>query len=206
VLGAGGRPIDVVHRVSFGFEALQALSETWAILLNASVYTGFEEGADPLDGLAGSALLGVGHRFSDRFEGGVGVAIATVLEEDPVIVPGIQLRWEPYDGTVVAIEGATLSLRHDLGDGHEVAVGGSLDWVRFRLDDDGPLPSYIVGDLRIPAFLRWTWKPEPDVGVSVVVGHDIFHRLQVDDARAATGTSYDMHLAPFFRFELDVRL
>ena len=120
------------------------MNERWAGFLFGSVRCEFEAGVRPTDGFSWALSPGVGHRFPNGLNLGLGVAFIDRVREDLLIIPGPQFQWKIDERWSTEFVGTEFSLAHRFSGRWALAFVAGFDSPRTRLNDSG---ARVLGDL-----------------------------------------------------------
>jgi hypothetical protein len=199
------QPFDVMHSMGVGGSLLQALSPTWAVYASASVSASFQDGADPAEGIATTAVLMGGHEFHPSFRAGAGIVYVDRTAESPYWLPGVLLDWKATPRLRVLLEGLAGQVSWRIAAAHSVALTGGYDTRRYRLKDGGVTDGGVVEDDRAFLGLRYAYLPDADVSLSLLLGTDLWRELDIED-RAGNARTRGTSPRPFVGASISVRL
>ena len=177
VLPDAGVPTAAFHGVGFRVRYLQAVSERWAGFLFGRVRCEFEAGIRPTDGLSWAISPGVGHRFPNGLNLGLGVAFIERVREGLLIIPGPQFSWKINERWSTELLGTEFLLEHHLNKRWTLGFSAAFDSPRTRLNDSTPGGFGIFTDSRLPLQLRATWTPLECMDIQLRVGVDVYREL-----------------------------
>lgn len=181
-------PWDAIHTIGFGALFTLRPANEWAIFGGPILRFSAEGGADFGEAFTAGGLVGASYRFSDELVLGAGMGGMTQIEDKVQWFPVIVLDWEFLDGvrltsrTAASTVGRTgLEVVFDAGRDWEVAVGAAHEKRRFRLDDGGDFSGGVGEDVGWPIWARVTYKPNPDLELTLYGGVIADGNYGVDD-------------------------
>jgi len=199
-------PYDDVTITTLTIGGEYATNETDAWFFGGFVRSAGESGATFDDTISGGALIGYQHAFSDRFTLGVGAAVGTELEGDVYIVPFPVIKWNINDRwTLASGERAGMALSYKASDAWTLGVEGGYERREYRLDDNGPLPSGVVDERRVPIAFFATFTPGPNFIITGRVGASLLNEFEFQNASGVTLVEDDTEAALGFGLDLTIR-
>ena len=80
-----------------------------------------------------------------------------------------------------------------------VSIGTRYEYRRFRLDDSGPIAirNGVGTNSGFPVWLRYEWRPVPEIRIHVLGGVSFGQRLELDDRDGNQLSRDDVDVAPF---------
>jgi hypothetical protein len=163
-----------------------------------------ESGASASDSQQWGVLAAAAYRFSDRLTIGPGLGVFTDIEDSTDLFPIVFVDWKITD---------TLSLNTGRGLAATRGPGVALNWtptsnwrfglearyekMRFRLDDDGSIPSGVGQDRSVPVALAATYSPSSDVELTLLGGVEFAGELRLEDSDGNRLDDSDYDSAPF---------
>ncbi|HMS17509.1 MAG TPA: DUF6268 family outer membrane beta-barrel protein [Planctomycetota bacterium] len=190
-------PWKDVHTVSFGVQALNALSKDWAVFLGASAKASAAVDADLSDGVSGLLIGGIGWNLSDSFRLGVGAVALAGFEDDFRVFPAIQFDWKISETWRATLEALRFDLRYQPDPEWSFGIGAEVDGIRFRLADTPERGHGIIEDKRLSAFLGVTWTPNENIAVTLEGGVDLWRQIDIADRNGDNGDTFKSGTAPF---------
>jgi hypothetical protein len=160
------------------------------IFVSPSLSYNYEQGADREDGQTAGAFLGVAWRFSDSLSLGPALGVFSELESDDLnIFPAILVDWEITDRarlttgpTIGATQGPGLAFDYAVTDRLRLGLAGRYENIRFRLDDDGPVPGGVGQDSSFPLVVTLDYEPFPGSRLAAFAGAELGGELRLEDA------------------------
>jgi len=157
------------------------IKKDWGIVARLGVRSSVEAGADFGDGLSGLGLVIFGKQVHKKLRLGVGLGVATRLDDDAMVIPALGLDWEITDSIRARIVGPGLEVTKRLDPERTIALIARYDFRTFRLDDDGAGKGGIFEDDRIPVMLRFTQSLGESSELGLYLGADVVRRLELLD-------------------------
>ena len=78
-------------------------------------------------------------------------------------------------------------------------AGVSYESRNFRLDRDGPVPSGVARDSRVPVFVGVRYAPTPQIDIDATAGMYFFQNYRVDNSGGEKIDEADGQATPFLR-------
>lgn len=205
VLPEAGVPSASFHGIGFRVRYLQAVNEEWAGFLFGRVRCEWEAGIPPTEGLSWAISPGVGRRFENGLNLGLGVAFIQRIHEGLIVVPGPQFTWKIDERWSTELLGTEFLLEHRFSGRWKLALAAGFDSPRTRLNDSAPGHNGIFTDSRIPLQLRATWTPLDCMSLEARVGVDLYRELFYADRDGHSLFSQRLDPAPHFGLRWTVR-
>lgn len=184
-------------------------SNTW--LVGISVRSAGESGSDFDETLTVGGIVGFTHSFSKDLTLGIGVLASDELEDDVTVIPvpiirwNITERWSLGSGEVATGQRANLRLGYAPSDRWTVGAEVAFDRRRFRLDDEGPVPSGVAEEQHIPVGLFARFVPNANIVLAVQVGVELGSEIEIDDENGHRVGKDDLDPAPYAGFDVRFR-
>jgi len=200
-----GVPTAAFHGIGFRVRYLQAVSTEWAGFLFGRVRCEYEAGIRPTEGLSWAVSPGVGHRFKNGLNLGLGVAFVGRIHEGLLIIPGPQFSWRINERWSTELLGTEFLLTHHFSGRWQLAFAAGFDSPRTRLDDTGPGSLGIFTDSRLPLQLRARWTPLDCMSIEARVGVDVYREFFFYDRYGNFLHGERLDPSPHFGLRLNVR-
>lgn len=178
---------------------------------NAWFVTGFvssagESGSAFDETLTGGGVVGFTHSFDEKLTLGIGVLVASKLEDDLYIIPVPVIHWKISERWSLST-GERANVRLEYAPSETWAFGAELAWERheFRLDDQGPLPSGVVEERHVPVGVFARFSPNANIAIEANVGANTFSNLQIDSQAGVRVADEDIDPAIYAGFGVRVR-
>lgn len=198
---SGGSPWNTVFNMRLASKLTYSITEQWGVSGGGIFMFSPENGADWGDSFSGGGLLAGEYRHSDTLFAGVGVAVITQIEDDPLVVPQVDVRWIPAEYWTVRLGGVPASggaaaageVAYRILDPLEIALGVVYQQRRFRLDDSGIAPDGVGSDDSLPVRLRVGWEVTEHVGAHLLGGVALGGQIELEDrnGNSITDSDYD---------------
>jgi hypothetical protein len=187
--------------LSLGGEYTPSQTDAW--FFGGFVRSAGEGGSDFGDTISGGVTGGYRHAFSESFALGVGAAVGTELEGDVYVIPFPIIDWRINDRWRLGTgERAGLVLSYKASDRWTLGAEGGYERREYRLDENGPLPSGVVDERRVPVAAFATFSASENFVVTGRVGTHLLtnfefenaagNKISEDDAEAAIGFGVDL--------------
>jgi hypothetical protein len=199
-LDASGDPFGEVTDTELSLRYSAPLNDrtTWFVL--GSVGLAAEDGADLSESLVYTGAGGFTTQASDSLRWGVGVLVRSRIEDDVLVIPIPQIRWDISDRwTLESIRaGARLGYEHS----DSLTYGLQAEYVSrsFRLDEDGPIPDGAATDRGVPASFFAEYKPTPAVTFVANLGASVYSNIELFDDDGNDLADDDLDPAVFLSF------
>jgi len=200
-----GMPSGSFHGMGFRARYLQAVNEEWAAFLFGRVRCEFEAGVDPWDALSWAISPGIGRRFHNGLDLGLGVAFLKREAEELYVIPGPQFTWRIDDRWSTELVGTEFLVEYRPARRWRLGLGAGFDSPRTRLNDAPPGNFGIFTDSRLPVELRAAWTPIEDMDLEVRIGVDVYRELFYADRNGTPLASRRLDPAPYFGVRWTVR-
>ncbi len=199
LIGGTDRPFENVHTLRANVNLFQPVSRSSVLVATFTATLSAADGADLADGFSWAVTAGGGHRFSPKFDAGLGVLISDGFGESLFIIGGPQFDWRPSDQWQISLQGTQLDVAYKPTKQWEVGATGSFLGVRFRLPDDAPgdRPGGIVGESRLPIYLWARYRGREDFDLELRAGVDVWRYFTIEDRNGHAEYSVEMDPAPF---------
>jgi opacity protein-like surface antigen len=205
----GPDPWHNIHTFSGTAILHYQLDPRFSIYGGALLRVSAESGADFDEAFSGGGLAGVNYKFTDNFSAGLGLAIVSQIEDDPLVLPLITIDWrfaDAWRAKVGFLDVATM------GYGGMVEFQPMDQWLfdfgiqfhkaRFRIetaDDVGQEEAAIL-------FAQATFRPSSIVDLSGFVGVAVGGNLRLEDSSGDRITDHDYDAAAVIGLKAKFRL
>ena len=190
-------PFENVHILRANVNLFQPISASWALVGSISGSMAAEDGADLTDGFSWGVTFGAGKRFSPTFDAGLGFLISDAFGESLFIIGGPQFTWKPTPQWQLSLQGTQLDLVYRPNPSWELGLAGGFQGARFRLRESGPGAGGIVGDTRVPAYLRIRYRGMSALDLEFRAGYDLWRYFTIEDRNGHAERSVDVDGGPF---------
>ncbi|MCL4220312.1 MAG: hypothetical protein KJZ65_02970 [Phycisphaerales bacterium] len=190
--------------LSLGADFKSGERNTWFV-------TGFarsagESGAEFDKTITGGGIVGFSHSFSDDFTLGIGVLVSSELEDDVYVIPVPIIRWNINERwSLNSGDRANVQLAYAPSDRWTIGAEVSWDRRRFRLDDEGPLPSGVVEERHVPVGVFAVFTPNPNIELAARVGAHLGSEIKIDDDNGDRVGKDDLESALYAGFDVRFR-
>ena len=187
----GVDPWGDIHTLSIGALLSLNLNDDWTAFAGPVFQFAREDNADLDDSFIGGGVVGATYKVSSALTVGGGLGLVSQIEDDPRFFPVIVLDWEISDTlrltsqTTGASGRSGLELVYDLGNDWETAIGGSYDFRRFRLDDEGIAPDGVGEETRLPIRARLSYRAGDHFVIDLYAGIALSGELELQDSNGA---------------------
>ena len=181
-------PWEDIHTLNVGALLSMQMSNDWTIFGGPVFQLAREDNADLDDSFIAGGLIGATYEVNSSLTVGGGVGVVSQIEDDPRLFPVIVLDWEISDTlrltsrTAGAAGRSGLELVYDFADDWEAAIGGSYEFRRFRLDDDGVAPGGVGEEISLPLRARLSYRMGDHVVLDFYAGIVTESELELQSA------------------------
>lgn len=183
-----GAPWGTVQRIGFSAPLAMPGSDGWVYGAAPTVEWSRENGADWGDSLIYGAVLSATRVLGPDRRIGVGLGAFRQIEQTrvfPLVLVDWRLseRWRlvnPLPSGPVGPAGLELDYRFDSG--WDLGLGLAYRSIRFRLDEDGPVPGGVGEENGVPVFLRGSTRFGERATFMVYAGAMVSGELELEDA------------------------
>ena len=200
----GAAPWNIVQRYGVSVPLSFGLSDGWRVGLAPSFDWFRENGADAGDAFTWGGIVSATKRFDNGNRLGFGMGVFDRIEETSVF-PFVLVDWRisdrwrlvnPLPAGPTGPAGLELDYRFDSG--WNVGLGAAWRNARFRLSNDGAVPSGIGEERGVPVFLRATHAFGEQMSLNLYTGLVTAGELRVEDSSGKELSQVDFDTAPFF--------
>lgn len=209
---ADGVPWTTTIDVSLRGLARWKLDDHWRIFLGGVLEWAGETRAEVGKSFTGGGLMGVAYTFSEDLTLGGGLQISTRIEDDLLYIPSPIIDWRITEQLFISNVRGPVSYPASLGveivyylsREMNVSIGSRYEYRRFRLDDSGPtiIQQGVGTDSGFPVWLRFEWRPVPEIRLHLVGGVVFGQKLQLDTSDGTQIQKQDIDPAAFVGFFL----
>ena len=184
----GVDPWEDVHTFNVGALLSMQMSNDWTLFGGPVFQIAREDSADLDDSFIGGGVFGATYEVNSSLTVGGGVGVVTQIEDDARVFPVIVLDWEISDDlrltskTAGASGRSGLELVYDFANDWEAAIGGSYEFRRFRLDDDGVAPDGVGEQKSLPIRARLSYRMGDHVVLDLYAGVVTESELELESA------------------------
>lgn len=200
-------PFEDLHTASVGGLYRKRFDEHWSIAVGAEAHSAAESGADFSDSLTFRSALGVQYAFSESFQLGVMLVVASRLEESVRILPIPTIDWRIDDrwrfASEIQPDAAQYVLSYQLNDRWNVGVGGGFYSEQFRLDDNGPTAGGIADIQRAVVGARVLFQPGERLKIRASAGYVVYHDIELQNAAGNFLASDEVDPSPMVGLSLE---
>ncbi|MBX3026867.1 hypothetical protein KF840_18315 [bacterium] len=206
----GGSPWNVIYSMRLGSKLTYDINQQWGVSAGGILMFSPEDGANWGDSVSGGGLLAAEYRHSDTLFAGVGVAVITQIEDDPTVVPQVDLRWIPGPNWIVRLGGVPASggaaasgeVAYQFPVPLEIGLGLLYQQRRFRLNDSSLAPNGVGVDNSLPLRVRLGWNFNEHIGLNVLAGAAFAGEVELEDSNGNRIASSNYDPAPYVGLRL----
>jgi len=203
-------PLGTANRVNINLRYQRGFGRGWAVVLGAGTRFSGETGADFEDAITADGVAIVTRFLSKNARVGIGAAVTSRLEDDPRILPVAVVDWMITPRLRLRNSGsaggtAGIELSYEIREWLAVAIDTGFERREFRLDDDGPVPSGVARDKRIPVALSVRIGDAQRVHLETRGGVYAWQEIEFLDNNGVDVGNPNMDPSAFFGATLTVR-
>ncbi|MFG0252600.1 MAG: DUF6268 family outer membrane beta-barrel protein [Phycisphaerales bacterium JB038] len=162
----------------------RSFDENWSMTVLADMTLAGEWDADFRDRATYGGGVLFNHKFNEDLTLGFGVAARSQIEDDVLVLPLINLKWQMDDRWTLALgRGASISYAFDEGKKWVLDLGATYESRRFRLDDGhaGRLRDGVIEDERIPLTVGLTYQPHRGMKARLFAGAIVWQEITAEN-------------------------
>ena len=178
-------PWENINTFSLASVLQSQLNDAWTIYGGGFVKMSAESGSDLTDGTTGGGLAGFSYKVNDDLSLGLGLAVASQLEEDARVLPLITARWKFADSwrldaglTDVTTIGYGVELKYLLDQEFDFGFGVQFHKSRFKIDAGNGYGQEEAATI----YANATWHASPHVDLGGFLGLATGGKLRVDNS------------------------
>lgn len=179
----------------------------WAYQFGAGVVSAGEDGADFGDTLDFLGTAGFRYQYNDKLSLGLGVLVKTRLEDDVLVIPVPQIRYQINDQWVLESQRAGLALSYAASDELTYGIMGEYLNSTFRMNDThaAVVSEGVVNHTRVPVSIFAEYKPSDQIEISARVGASLAGNIEFLDNAGNEVTDQDIDTAIFGSLNVSFR-
>lgn len=179
----------------------------WAYQFGAGVVSAGEDGADFGDTLDFLGTAGFRYQYDDKLSLGLGVLVKTRLEDDALIIPVPQIRYQINDQWVLESQRAGLALSYEASDELTYGIMGEYLNSTFRMNDTHAaiVSEGVVNHTRVPVSIFAEYKPSDQIQMNARVGASLAGNIEFLDNAGNDVTDQDIDTAIFGSLNVSFR-
>lgn len=179
----------------------------WSYLFAGGVISSGEDGADFGDTLDFLGTAGFRYQYNDRLSLGLGVLVRTQLEDDALVIPVPQIRYQISDKWVLESERAGLELRYEANEQITYGLAGEYLSSTFRLNDmhAALVSEGVATHRRVPVSIFADFTPSEQIQIRARVGTSLAGNIEFLDASGNDITDQDIDPAIFGSLNVSFR-
>ena len=185
---AGLRPWKDISSYRVSTPLRWTFNDAWTGFVVPSLRFVAENGAELGDSLSGGGIAGISYRWNERLMLGPGIGVMTQIEDNPSVFPVVLVKWRITDRLNVSTGpglGATLGpglfLNWKASQKWNVFLGGRIERLRFRLNDDGTAPQGVGDDRAYPVTGGAVYNFNRRIQAGLIGGVDLGGELRLED-------------------------
>ena len=194
---AGDEPFDGIHIIDLSLSTNVRASEEWSWFAGVRGRFAGESDVDVDDAAMGGVFGGVSRAFGEGRSIGLGALVATQIEDDPLVIPLVNVTWAFNDAWRLETQGTRGEIVHTFDERNEFALGAAWENRRFRLSDDPLTRAAVVEDTSVPVYLRWSHELSDAAELSLLAGVIAHQEFEVSDRHGDNERDFDADTAGF---------
>jgi len=204
-LAGGGSSFDDVTTLTLSSTYMGRIDDDSSWFAGGSARASYESGASFDDSIAGGVYGGYRHNVTDKLDLGLGIGVFTRLEDDVLIVPIPQIRYDMGNGWSLENERIGLKLNYKMNDSVTMALSAEYKSRSFRLDDSNAVSAGATTESNIPVAFVVRYAPNKKVSLHGRVGAGFGGELEFFNAAGTSVSSRDLETSIFFGFGGSIR-
>jgi len=207
----GVEPWENIHTLSIAALLSLDMNDDWTVFGGPVVQFSREDNVGLDDSFIGGAVIGATYKVSSSLTVGGGIGVVSQIEDDARLFPVVVLEWEISDTLRLTSQTSGtagrsgIELVYDLGNDWETAIGGSYDFRRFRLDDEGIAPDGVGEETRLPIRARLSYRAGDHFIIDLYAGITMSSELTLEDTDGVLLGQEDVDPAGLFGVTLTLR-
>lgn len=204
VMPGGSEPFEDVYSANTLVAGRLTVSGPWAVIVGGLARAQGESDADFGDSVTWGGFVAAGYNFSREAWIDFGVGAFTRLDDDPLVIPYLNLRYPISERVRLEVGGLDAAIVAEMSDTVEVALRGRVEYRDFRLNDSRPAWSDgIVRDLRVPIGLEVAWKPIGGLTLALEGGAAVYQEYEFLDDDGDHLSDVETEPAPYIGFRIE---
>lgn len=201
-----GSELDNIHTLGLSGIYSDRFSDTTSWFVGGGIGFSGEDDADFGDSFDWRFTTGFQYKQSETFSWGVGVLVASRLEDDVLVVPVPQITWNINDRWTLASQRAGLRLSYKSSDTLTYGLSGEYRSDSFRLDDThAAAPEGMGTHRRIPVALFAQYKAHEQIVIDASVGAALGGELEFLDTNGNDISKQDIDPGIFASINISYR-
>ena len=197
-VGVGGSSFDDVTTLTLTSSYRGRIDDDSTWFAGGMVNASYEDGASLSDSIAGGVFGGYRHKVTDKLDLGLGVAVVSRLEDDVLIVPLPQIRYDMGNGWTLENQRIGLRLMYKMNDSITMGLSGEYTSRSFRLDEANAIASGATTETKIPLAFEVRYAPNAKVNITGRVGAAFEGSLEFFNAAGTSVSTRDLDTSVFF--------
>ena len=161
------------------------VNDNWWWFVGGEASWAGEDSENLGNGFIGRGSLGATYAVNDSLRVGLGVAVRSRLEDDPIVYPLPIIHWQIDEQWTLATADDGLRLSCKAWDDWTFFASAGWEAREYRLSDTGPIPDGVMRDDRIPVMLGAIWSPDEHFEIEATVGAAAWSRYEFLDSTGA---------------------
>ena len=200
--GGGGGAIlgvfDDVTNLTLNSSYRGQINDDDSWFIGATVNAAYESGAEFDDSISGGLFGGYRHKMNDKLELGIGLVVKTQLEDNVLILPLPQIRYDMGNGWTLESQRVGLRVMYAMNDSLSYGISGEYESVSFRLDDSNAIAAGAATETRLPVAFEVLYKPNSNFRVHGRIGAALGSELEFFDSDGNTVSERELETSIFF--------
>ncbi|MHA7814072.1 MAG: DUF6268 family outer membrane beta-barrel protein [Phycisphaerales bacterium] len=176
-------------------------------LLGAGVISAGEDGADFGDTLDFLGTAGFQYQYNEQLSLGLGVLIKTRQEDDVLVIPAPQIRYQINERWTLASERAGLALSYKASDQLTYGIAGEYVSTNFRLNDTHAaiVSEGVANHRRVPVSIFADYTPNEQIEINARIGASLAGNIEFLNSSGTEITDQDIDTAIFGSLNVSFR-
>lgn len=179
----------------------------WSYLIGAGIVSAGEDGADFGDTLDFLGTAGFRYQYNDKLSLGLGVLVKTRLEDDVLVIPVPQIRYQISDKWVLETQRAGLELRYEANEQITYGIAGEYLSTTFRMNDTHAaiVSEGVANHTRVPVSIFVNFEPTEQIEIKARIGSSLAGNLEFLDTNGNDITDQDIDPSIFGSINVSFR-
>lgn len=192
---AGGDPAGDFAEYSIGARYTAQANDQWWWFVGGRASWAGEESENLGDGFTAAGVAGATYQVNDSLRLGLGVAVASRIEDDARVYPLPVIDWTINDEWSLATADDGVRLTYAPFEAWSFFASGGWDSHEFRLLSNGPIPDGVMRDEHIPVVAGVNWHPNAHFELEATLGMSVWNQYEFLDSTGAKITDTDADAA-----------
>lgn len=202
-----GSGIDDVYETAIIVDYTHRGEGDFSYQFGAGVVSAGEDGADFGDTIDLLGTAGFLYRYSDKLSLGLGVLVKSRLEDDVLVVPVPQIRYQIDDRWLLETERAGVKLSYKSSESLTYGIAAEYIQETFRLNDSHTALASegVVNHARVPVSIFAVYAPAEQIELRARIGASLASDIEFLDRNGNDITKEDIDTAIFGSINVSFR-